>query len=67
MKSKDYMPLEEPKYWKSLVTEKTYPYLEYSNIDETKQGYLPLPKDGYPYTLIYEETKYGKWIREMNK
>jgi hypothetical protein len=57
--------LEEPKYWMSLKTYKTYSHKEYANIEISKHNYLPLPMDEYPYTLVYEETKHGKWVREI--
>lgn len=38
--------------WKSTVTGKVYDN-QYANIDEAKQGKLPLPADEYPYTLEY--------------
>jgi hypothetical protein len=50
------MKREKPKYWKSLKTDIEYQYSDYSNIEEPKMGFLPLPKDGYPYTIIFEET-----------
>lgn len=49
----------------SLKTYKTYSHKEYANIEISKHNYLPLPMDEYPYTLVYEETKHGKWVREI--
>lgn len=65
--AKDHLPIEEPTHWVSLKTSNAYSYNEYAPVDEPKKGWLPLPKEGYPYTLMYEETKYGKWIRTLNK
>ena len=49
-------------FHKSLVTGNVFPYDEYSAIEEEKwwpptgddsKLYLPLPKDEYPYTIVY--------------
>lgn len=47
----------KPLYWKSLVTEKEYLYSEFTNIDKAAHGYFPLPKDEYPYTLVYVDSQ----------
>ncbi len=56
---------EKPKYWKSLKTGNLYDYEEYSNHGHGgwHSGFVPgegmitkndLPKDEYPYTIVYE-------------
>ena len=45
----------KPKYHKSTVTGNMYDYMEYTNhgYGGVKHGYMDLPKDEYPYLLIY--------------
>ncbi len=52
--AKDFEPPEIPSHYLSTVSGKEYVYTDYANIDEPKRGFLPLPKDEYPYTLIYK-------------
>lgn len=56
-KAKEYIRLEFPDKWKSLVNGNEYLYSEYSNIDAPKNGYLALPKEGYPYKLLYRKNE----------
>lgn len=65
--AKEYQKREEPINWKSLKTGNLFSYKDYSNIEVSKNGYLILPLDEYPYTITYEETSYGKWIKEFDK
>lgn len=46
--------------WRSLVTGNTFDGMDtcerrYANIDEKKNGRIPLPKDEYPYTMDFTE------------
>jgi len=50
---KEYIRPEIPHVWRSLINNSTYPYKEYSNIETPQRGCLPLPKEGYPYTIDY--------------
>jgi hypothetical protein len=43
---------EKPTHWKSLVTGELYDYKKYINIEEQKFNWIPLPKEGYPYTSV---------------
>ncbi len=53
----------KPKFWKSLLTKNLFPFYEYANHGKGRlySGYKDLPKDGYPYTIIYEEPKIPLW------
>jgi len=55
--SKDFgKPMKgKPKHYESTVTGNIYDYTEYTNhgYDIVKHGYKDLPKDEYPYLLIY--------------
>lgn len=44
-----------PKYYMSTVTSNKYDYKDYINhgYGGIKHGYIDLPKDEYPYLLIY--------------
>ncbi len=66
MKPKDYYRKSEPDNWKSLVTGNLFPYSEYSNIGVDKLGYKALPKNEYPFTLVYKKTKCGIWLDGLN-
>lgn len=46
---------DTPLYWKSLKTGNAFPYYEYSNhgYGGIKDGRKDLPKDEYPYTIVY--------------
>lgn len=50
---------DKPTHWKSLKTENLYSYTEYINhgYGGEKMGYLDLPKEEYPYTLIYQSER----------
>lgn len=61
------MRIEEPKYWVSLKTGNSFIWKNYAPIDEPKRGWLPLPKNEYPFTIKYEETSYGKWLKNLGK
>ncbi len=43
--------MNSKKYWVSLKNGDKFPYDEYSNIETAAKGYLPLPKDLYPWTI----------------
>lgn len=45
----------KPKCWKSLKTGKEYSYKDYCNHGKGGEykGWLDLPKDEYPYTIIF--------------
>lgn len=60
----DFTTRSKPSHHKSLVTGNLFDYEKYSAIDEEKwwpkdspdaKLYLPLPKDEYPYTVVYSE------------
>ena len=46
-----------PRSFKSMITGNEYDYNEYSNHGQggNYKGYRDLPKDEYPYTVIYNE------------
>lgn len=50
-------PKGRPRFYKSLITGNTYDYEAYSNHGQggNWRGYQDLPKDEYPYTIIYDE------------
>lgn len=50
-------PKGRPEYFKSLVTGNTFLYEEYANhgYGGLKHGRKDLPKDEYPYTILYNE------------
>lgn len=54
---KDFGARGRPKLYKSLITGKTYDYEMYSNHGQggNWRGYQDLPKEEYPYTVIYDE------------
>jgi hypothetical protein len=58
-----------PKYHKSLKTGNLFPHDEYSNhgCGGMKGKWKDLPKDEYPYTIIYEEPKDFWWKTETIK
>lgn len=45
----------KPKFYKSSVTQKEYPYDEYANHGkgEPYKGYKDLPIEEYPYIILY--------------
>lgn len=47
---------ERPKYWKSIKSGELFLYKDYCNhgCGGIKHGMKDLPKEGYPYTIIYE-------------
>lgn len=38
-------------YWRSLITGERYLYSEYACVEKESRGFLPLPKEGYPWTI----------------
>ena len=48
----------KPLFWKSIHTGKEYPYEAYSTHETPRYGKLPLPKEGYPYTVIFQKNGY---------
>lgn len=65
----------KPKYWKSLITGNEFPYYEYNNhgyggIYTTfihgigTVSYNDLPKDEYPYTIVYEDPVIPIWMKD---
>lgn len=50
-------PKGRPEYFKSLVTGNTFRYEDYANHGwgGIKRGRMDLPKDEYPYTILYNE------------
>lgn len=48
----------KPKFYKSLITQKEYSYDEYCNHGQggVYRGFIDLPIEEYPYTVIYETT-----------
>lgn len=57
---------QKPKYWKSLLTGNEFVYLDYANhgYGGIKEAKKDLPKDEYPYTIVYEEEKDFWWINK---
>lgn len=62
----DFITRSKPSHHKSLITGNLFEYEKYSAIDVEKwwpkdspdaKLYLPLPKDEYPYTVVYSEEK----------
>lgn len=53
-----------PKLYKSLVTGNEYDYHTYTNHGHggVYRGYNDLPKEEYPYTIIYEVNK-PTWMK----
>lgn len=71
----DFVTHSKPSHHKSLVTGNSFEYEKYSAIDEEKwwplnspdaKLYLPLPKDEYPYTVVYTEDKFNFPIKPEN-
>lgn len=56
----------KPDLWLSLKSGKTYDYYVYANHGHggIHMGKLDLPKDEYPYTIIYEEYKQPFYMDE---
>ena len=46
-------PYVKHTHWKSMITGELYDRTKYLNIEEEKRGWLPLPKEGYPYTTVH--------------
>lgn len=57
-----YIPDRVVKNWKSLVNGNEYPFARYSTRETEHKGFLPLPKEEYPFTLTYDYNR-GKWLR----
>lgn len=55
--------ITEPKCWKSLVTGNEFDYETHANIEEQRGIKKPLPKDEYPYTIIYKEPEKPLWMQ----
>ncbi len=53
---KECKRLEVPDYWKSLKTGNEFDYYTYCNhgYGGIKKDKMDLPKDEYPYTIIYK-------------
>jgi hypothetical protein len=47
---------ERPVYYVTKDGRK-FEYEKYLNVETKKHGKLPLPKDGYPYIIEYEDIK----------
>lgn len=58
-----------PLSWKSEVTNKEYDYKKYANVEKKDEArnLLPLPKDGYPYTIVHEEQHIPLWLENTLK
>lgn len=52
--------MRKPTNWKSLKTGNEFPHSRYTTYETDRNGWLALPKDQYPYTLLFEYLE-PKW------